>query len=136
VIEAVRIYKLAKPPFVWVIGSPDVSPELSAAGVPPQSIRTYSADKTTFDQMVTVRSMAQSSGPDITLVASRVQMPRIAAMARESGLALNLAPAPLDAEPAKSGIRRVLPSLSALAESRDCIYEHAALAYYRWRGWI
>jgi uncharacterized SAM-binding protein YcdF (DUF218 family) len=134
--EAARIYKLAKPAFVWILGSPEMSPELTASGVPAQSIRTYSADKTTLDQMVTVRSMSQTAGPDITLVASRVQMPRIAAMARHLGLVVHLAPAPLDGEPARSGLRRVLPSLSGLAESRDCIYEHAALAYYRWRGWI
>jgi hypothetical protein len=29
-----------------------------------------------------------------------------------------------------------LPTYASLLVSRDALYEYAALAYYRWRGWI
>jgi hypothetical protein len=63
-------------------------------------------------------------------------MPRIRALTATRGLDLTLLSSPLDDEPAMEGWGRFRPSYVALRTSRDAIYEHVALVYYRWRGWI
>jgi hypothetical protein len=63
-------------------------------------------------------------------------MPRVAALAQTAGLELDLLASPVDQEPPTEGVWRLVPTYLALRVSRDAIYEHAALAYYRWRGWI
>jgi uncharacterized SAM-binding protein YcdF (DUF218 family) len=70
------------------------------------------------------------------IVASRLQMPRVAGLARAGGLHLSLIASPIDTEPPTTGWRLVVPSYYALRVSRDAIYEHAALTYYGWQGWI
>jgi hypothetical protein len=70
------------------------------------------------------------------VVASRLQAPRVWALARAMGLGILVMPSPVDDEPAASGLRAFVPSYLALRVSRDAIYEHVALAYYRWQGWI
>jgi hypothetical protein len=70
------------------------------------------------------------------LVASRLQMPRIAALVFAARLPIVLAPSPIDDEPPMSGWRRWVPTYIALRVSRDAIYEHVALRYYWWKGWI
>ena len=70
------------------------------------------------------------------VVASRLQMPRVAGLARAGGLHLSLIASPIDTEPPTAGWRLLVPSYYALRVSRDAIYEHAALAYYGWQGWI
>jgi hypothetical protein len=71
-----------------------------------------------------------ASGPAAVL-ASCLQAPRVKLLLRSAGLNLTVIAAPLDAELPQEGIRRVLPSLSALATTRDALYELAALMYYR-----
>jgi uncharacterized SAM-binding protein YcdF (DUF218 family) len=70
------------------------------------------------------------------IIASRLQMPRVAGLIRADRLDLALIASPIDTEPPTSGWRLWVPSYYALRVSRDAIYEHAALAYYGWRGWI
>jgi hypothetical protein len=87
--------------------------------------------------MARVKTLA--GGPDAdraAIVVSRLQMPRVAAMARAAGLDIILVPSPMDVEPPVKGLRYFLPSLAALTLSRDALYELAALPYYRWRGWL
>jgi uncharacterized SAM-binding protein YcdF (DUF218 family) len=70
------------------------------------------------------------------VIASRLQMPRVAALAHSEGLDVTLIPSPTDTEPPTAGFRVFVPSYTALGVSRDALYEHAALAYYRWRDWV
>jgi hypothetical protein len=78
---------------------------------------------------------AQLSGRTAVVV-SRIQAPRVAGLLARSGADARLLASELDREPGRDGLRMVLPALSALAASRDALYEHAALLYYRWRGWL
>jgi hypothetical protein len=95
-------------------------------------------DPTTRDtaaQVVRVRQIGGALPSAATaVIASRVQMPRIAALMEVEGVRVLLVPSPLDREPVSSGFRALMPSCAALLASRDAIYEHAALAWYRWRG--
>jgi hypothetical protein len=63
-------------------------------------------------------------------------MPRIAALARSAGVAPLLLPSPIDDEPPAVGVWRFVPTYIGLRTSRDAMYEHAALVYYRNKGWI
>ena len=49
---------------------------------------------------------------------------------------LEFLPSPVDVEPNGEGIDGWTPKYVALRMSRDAIYEHAAMAYYRWKGVI
>jgi hypothetical protein len=70
------------------------------------------------------------------VIASRLQAARVDALIRTARLPVTLLSSPVDEEPPVSGAARFVPSYIALRMSRDAIYEHAALVYYRWRGWI
>ena len=70
------------------------------------------------------------------LVTSRLQAPRIRELARHEQLDVTVVPARLEKEPPASGYRFWLPSLAALALSREALYERVALVYYRRNGWI
>lgn len=81
------------------------------------------------------RFLGGHPGP-AAIVASRLQAPRVRALLASAGLAVPVLASALDDEPVTGGIWSWLPAYSTLAISRDALYEHAALAYYRWRGWI
>jgi hypothetical protein len=57
-------------------------------------------------------------------------------MARAMGLDIQTVPSPIDDEPPRTGIKRVVPSYIGLRVSRDALYEHMAIAYYTRKGWI
>jgi hypothetical protein len=57
-------------------------------------------------------------------------------LAKTVGILPELVPASIDIEPPTSGVRRFIPAYIALRVSRDALYEHAALLYYRYNGWI
>ncbi len=71
-----------------------------------------------------------------TILVSRLQAPRVERLVSAADLMAGVIASPLDAELPTSGVWRLVPSYSALSTSRDALYEHAALIYYRWRGWI
>jgi uncharacterized SAM-binding protein YcdF (DUF218 family) len=120
-----------------VLGDDWMVDDLVEAGVPPSQIRVYTSTTTTREQMLWVRSyLASHPGTTAAVIASRLQMPRVAALAESMYIQAALLPSPVDAEPARAGIRRYIPSYAALRVTRDAIYEHVALAYYKWRGWI
>ena len=130
--EAGRVYSMTAPATVWILGGGDLVEHVISAGVPPQKISVDVRDPTTRDQMATVgRLFAEKPTATLALIASRLQMPRIARFARTIGLKAVLLPSPVDTEPARSGLQLLVPSLAALRVSRDALYEHAALAYYR-----
>lgn len=137
VVEARRVFGTAAPRQVWALGGDALPGDLTDAGIPSDRLASDPAPSTTREQMARVRALvADHPTASVALVASRIQIPRVAALAAASGLHVVLVPSPLDGPVAVSGPRRWLPSVSALHASRDALYEHAALAYYAWRGWI
>ncbi len=60
----------------------------------------------------------------------------MALLLEQSHLFVRLIESPVDVEPASTGALAFVPTYYALRLSRDAIYEHAALRYYRWHGWI
>jgi uncharacterized SAM-binding protein YcdF (DUF218 family) len=109
---------------------------LAEAGVAPTRISYDSQPADTREQMAALRRMTAKTPGKTALVASRLQMPRVAALGRDVGVSFALIASPIDTEPATSGWRLFVPSYYALRVSRDAIYEHAALAYYTRKGWI
>ena len=106
-------------------------------GVPAGRMMIESDSANTREQIATVqRFLAHRPDDRTAIVVSRLQMPRVARLARQAGLTLVLVPSPVDTEPPKTGVRVFVPTYTALRVSRDSLYEHTALAYYRWRGWI
>jgi hypothetical protein len=135
VSEARTAYEAIGACEVWVFGDAWMVNALFEAGVPADAIRFGGNPPTTLDQMRRVQSFV-AAGHHAALVASRLQMPRIAALAAALGVHLPLLSGAIDSEPPTAGARRFVPSYVALRTSRDAIYELAALAYYRNRGWI
>jgi Uncharacterized conserved protein len=125
--EARRLYDTVHPGRVVVSGDAWMVEALVKAGIPSSAIVHDEVPQTTWEQLERLRAM---DGPQTVVVASRLQMPRLAEFAEAMGLTVRLAPAPLDAEPANSGAWVWVPSYLALRKSRDALYEHAARAYY------
>lgn len=136
-VTAGKIFAASEPKIVWILGADELRDAVLASGVPRDRTAWDGTTLSTYDQMVWVQGHLTRPGSGRkALVASRLQMPRIAALARAGAMDLLLIPSPMDDEPRTSGLRLLLPSLAALTVSRDALYEIAALAYYRWRGWI
>jgi hypothetical protein len=58
----------------------------------------------------------------------------VKAFAEGLGLTLEFLPSAIDGEPPRAGAARWWPTIDARRLSREALYEHAALVYYRWRG--
>ena len=109
--------------------------QLLDGGIPAGQITHDPRPPNTLEQMVAVRDYVRTHPHEATaVVASRLQMPRIAALADAMRFPVMLLPSPADVEPPRAGPGRWLPRYTALRISRDAIYEHAALVYYRWKG--
>ncbi len=109
--------------------------QLQAGGIPSDQITHDPRAPNTLEQMVAVRDYVRTHPHEATaVVASRLQMPRIAAIADTMQLPITLLPSPADVEPPRAGPDRWLPRYTALRISRDAIYEYVALIYYRWKG--
>lgn len=136
--EAMRLYASAAPAGVWSLGRERwMEGALRAAGIPPDRLTHDRATGTTTEQMAwTRRFVATGAHQPVAIVASRLQMPRIAALRTAMGVQALMAIAPADVEPSTSGIGRFIPTYFALRISRDALYEHIALWYYRRKGWI
>jgi uncharacterized SAM-binding protein YcdF (DUF218 family) len=135
--EGLRVYRAVSPPSVVVLGGSWVLKELADGGIPRERLTIEAGPAITRDQIDWLgRQLASKQAGRIVVVASRLQMPRVAGLSRAGGLDVKLVSSPIDIEPPTSGIWRFVPTYVALRASRDSLYEHAALAYYRWRGWI
>jgi len=111
--------------------------EMSAGGVPRNRIFHNSFLETTRDQITSLASlMTRRPAWRIAVIVSRLQAPRMARLLEKSHLAVSLIESPADVEPATTGAVAFVPTYYALRISRDALYEHAALQYYRWHGWI
>jgi len=134
---SMNAYEAMHPGSVVVIGEPWLVDALVADGIPADKITSDESPATTRDQVVWMKRRELSHQAERTaVVASCLQMPRVAGLLEAAGLTARLLPSPVDDLPAFTGPRRFVPSYLALRIGRDAIYEHAALAYYRWRGWI
>jgi uncharacterized SAM-binding protein YcdF (DUF218 family) len=122
---------------VIVLGPDWIVSELVERGVPPNQVHSEAGPATTLEQLEWIRAyLAARPGGSATLVASRLQIPRVAALVDRMGLDVQLIPSYVDGEPPRRGLRQLIPSYRALRLARDAVYEHAALIYYRHRGWI
>jgi uncharacterized SAM-binding protein YcdF (DUF218 family) len=133
-----EIVDARRPAHVWVLGSEAdwFVDELVNIGVPIDAVRVEISTTTTREQLAWVQHhVAVQPRSRFVVIASRLQVPRISSMARAAGLEMPLVAAPVDHEPADAGSRLFVPSYFALRVSRDALYEHAALAYYRRNGW-
>jgi uncharacterized SAM-binding protein YcdF (DUF218 family) len=125
------------PRCVIVSGGPQFVRTVLEAGVAPEGLIVDATATTTRAQIDTLAGWANRCGAQrVVLVASALSMPRIAALVRTTPIPVVLLPSPLDDDLPGAGIGLNIPSRAALHVSRDALYEHAALAYYRYRGWI
>src|SRR5262245_1241903 len=135
--ETARLYASALPRVVVVSGEQWLVDRIVELGVPADRLVIESRSRNTREQIAEVqRHVSHWSDRSVALIASRLQMPRVAGLVREAGLELILVSAPIDREPPTQGVWLFVPTYAALRVSRDALYEHAALAYYRRRGWI
>lgn len=126
-----------RPGKLWVLGDEWLVEGLIRGGYPRNTFGHDSECPNTRAQVDWVRSYAaRHPGTGLTVIASRLQMPRIAALFDTAGLPVRFLASPIDVEPPTRGWRTLVPSYYALRASRDALYEHAALRYYRWQGWI
>lgn len=134
---AQRLVAANQPPAVWVLGSSWMIDPLLQAGVPDMVARHDPSAANTREQMRQVAAMSAKGAPGRTVViASRLQVPRVAALAAAFDTEPDIVSAPVDDEPPTQGWRRFVPTYIALRVSRDALYEHAAWWWYVRQGWI
>jgi uncharacterized SAM-binding protein YcdF (DUF218 family) len=130
--EAKRVFDAATPPVVIVSGGPDFIELIIAGGIPEERIVREHHARNTAQQVVYLADFVrQHAMKKAVLIASRLQMPRIAALTRAERWDVVLAPSPVDAEPPQSGVGRFIPRYAGLRVTRDALYEHLAIRYYR-----
>jgi uncharacterized SAM-binding protein YcdF (DUF218 family) len=134
--EAQRLLQAMPSATVIVSGGPWIFDTLVANGLPRERIRFDGHSANTLEQVIRLAPLIRKEAPHAVIVASRLQMPRVAALARVHGLDVRLAPSPLDTEPPENGLGSFVPRYTALRLTRDALYERAALIYYSRRGWI
>jgi uncharacterized SAM-binding protein YcdF (DUF218 family) len=135
--EAARLWHAAHPTTVIASGGPWLEEHLRDAGIPADHLVLEQASRTTRDQVDYVRTYAAGhANTRIAVIASRLQLPRVAALFDRARLMVSLFGAPVDREVVTDGVRRYVPEYAALRISRDALYERIALVYYEWRGWI
>ena len=135
--ETLRVLRTQSPRQTWIVGDEWLIEELQAAGYPRSAFGHDKSNATTREQVDWALRFA-SDRPDakLTIVVSRLQLPRVAALIRAAGFEATLLPSPIDDEPPASGWRAWAPSYIGLRASRDAAYEHLALWWYQWKGWI
>ena len=134
--ERQRVIASDTPSTIWVLGGRWILEALDEVQLSGPTFRYDASAGTTREQMNQVSTIAGAAMNGSTaVIASRLQAPRVEAIARKRHLGVRVLASPVDADPATSGIRRYLPTYIALRLSRDALYEHVALLYYRLRGW-
>lgn len=134
--ETREFYAAAAPEVVMVSGEDWLRAALVEAGIPPQQIVHETGSANTRDQVVEISQFIASRPGQTAVVASRLQMPRLSALLQVAAIPVVLIASPVDIEPPTRGPRLLVPTYSALRLTRDALYEHAAIRYYQWRGWI
>ena len=132
-----QLYAASPPAEVWILGEAWMLEELGAGGIPGTRLKRDETAANTREQVAWVQRLEESApGRRFAIVASRLQVPRIVALARAGRITASVVAAPIDDEPPTSGIGVYVPRYIALRVSRDAIYELVALSYYRRQGWI
>lgn len=134
--RAIEVFQTAAPNTVWLVGNLSMLDPLQQAGIPWAHLMADEEAATTREQVAHISALVERHAGPTAVIASRLQMPRIAALVHAQGIHVLLIDSPADQEPPTLGASRFVPNYGALCVSRDAIYEHAALAYYRWQGWI
>ena len=112
---------------------------LRQAGIPPDVVHHDRSTVTTRDQIDWVQRLVDEHRErtgDVTIIASRLQMPRVSALLCAGDLHAAIVSSPTDVEPPTAGPWRFVPTYGALRVSRDALYEHLSMPYYRYKGWI
>ena len=136
-LAAIQVNAAAMPREIWVMGDGTLIEELSAGGVPRNRIFHDAFPATTRDQLTSLAALvARRPGWTVAVIVSRLQAARMTRLLEQAHLVVTLIQSPVDVEPATTGAFAFVPTYYALRLSRDAIYEHAALRYYRWYGWI
>jgi uncharacterized SAM-binding protein YcdF (DUF218 family) len=134
--QAAKVYGETSPRLVVVSGEDWFVKLLPKAGIPVARIQQDRRSSTTREQVDFVARFLAHSPGRAAVIASRLQMPRVAALTRNRHTDVMLIPSEADSEPAATGFWSMIPAYSALRVSRDALYERAALAYYRERNWV
>lgn len=133
---AQQIIASDRPDVVWVLGAEWIIDPLRQAGIPERLFRFDATAPNTLEQMQQVGRISAQAPGRTGVIVSRLQAPRVAALAEALTMPIAVIAAPVDAEPPVSGIWRFIPRYIALRVSRDALYEHAALWWYARQGWI
>lgn len=135
--RAGELYVEIAPRMVWILGGQDLKSALIDRGIPEERLQWGGLPHlSTHGQMVRIRElMTQHAITRPVVVASRIQTRRVAGLARRQGIDAIVIASRVDDEPATTGVGRWIPSLNALALSREALYEWVALGYYGWKGW-
>jgi len=136
---ALELWQRSHPQVVWVLGGEAewLRDELPLGGVPASMIRIDQSTTNTRDQANWVmRHRTNDPQSRLAVIVSRLQTSRVAGLLARLTPQVPIIGAPIDDEPPTRGARLFVPTYIALRVSRDALYEHAALAYYRYRGWI
>ena len=133
VIETLRLNSLLRPRWVIVGGTERMRDEIVDGGVPRDRIIVEGGGQTTRDQVSNVARIVRTRNLGrVVLVVSAIHMPRALAAAQALGV---------DVVPSPSATRRIAgrapfwPVYDALRLTRESLYEHMAMWYYRLRGW-
>ena len=119
--EAQRLLTAMPLATVIVSGSPWIFDALVASRFPRERIRFDGHSANTLEQIMRLAPLIRQAAPHGVIVASRLQMPRVAALARVHGLDVRLAPSPLDTEPPEDGLGSFVPRYTALRLTRDAL---------------
>jgi uncharacterized SAM-binding protein YcdF (DUF218 family) len=137
-LAGVEVNAAAHPSAIWVLGNGWLVEPMSAGGVPRDRIWHDAEMATTRDQMARLQRLI-SERPTTTrlaVIVSRFQAPRVAGLLEAQNMTVALIASPSDRESPPSGLARFVPSYTALRNSREALYEVAAVWYYRRQGWI
>jgi hypothetical protein len=134
--ELQRVLASDAPTTVWILGDRWILDALNEAGVSGPQLRFDDRARTTRAQIEQVEDIVKHGEATTAVIASRLQTPRVIALMASRRRSVSVLPSALDAEPPTDPFERFLPMYIALRLSRDAIYEHAALAYYRLRRFV
>jgi len=134
---AISLVQAHHPREVYVLGMGWLVEALDTGGVPRYSIRHDVRPTNTLEQVQVLAALESAHAVARTIVVvSRLQAPRTRALLDASGSTALIVASPIDTEPPTDGAITLVPTYTALRVSRDAIYEHFALWFYRWKGWI
>ena len=110
-IEAARrVVETAEPEMVWLLGGRYMVPDVVMAGTPRNRVRVDFSATDTFAQVARVKALIVSThAPAPAVIASRIQMRRVEAFARATGLQVVLVASPLDGDLPQSGWSLLVP---------------------------